>query len=133
MPDAKLCKNGLHPRTPDNMVSNGKGKPLVCARCRADARAAMGPCGIEGCPNPYRSHGWCQTHYERWRKHGDPLWTPMSGAEIEEEVAWLIEGGMSTFYVAAVLKRDRETISRLLYKRGRHDLAVKFQRVDDAA
>jgi hypothetical protein len=128
-----LCKKGLHERTPENMVSNGKGKPLVCSKCRSLARASRGPCSIKGCTQPYTTRGWCQTHYDRWRKHGDPMWTPMSGAEIEEEVAWLIEAGMSTFYVAAALKRTRPTLARMLYKRGRHDLAVRFERVDDAA
>jgi hypothetical protein len=30
-------------------------------------------CAIEGCGRPYRSLGWCHGHYERWRRHGDPL------------------------------------------------------------
>lgn len=128
-----MCKKGLHPRSPETMVANGKGKPLVCAKCRAEARAAMGPCSIEGCPNPYRSHGWCQTHYERWRKYGDPMRKAMTSAELIAEIEWLIEGGMSTFYIASVLKRDREHLGRLLYRHKRHDLAVRFERVEDAA
>lgn len=30
-------------------------------------------CVIEGCDRPHKAHGWCVTHYQRWRKHGDPL------------------------------------------------------------
>lgn len=30
------------------------------------------PCVIEGCGRPNAAHGWCQMHYRRWRKHGDP-------------------------------------------------------------
>lgn len=28
---------------------------------------------IEGCDLPFYAKGWCTTHYQRWRKHGDPL------------------------------------------------------------
>lgn len=30
-------------------------------------------CSIKDCDRPARSRGWCQTHYGRWRAHGDPL------------------------------------------------------------
>jgi hypothetical protein len=31
-------------------------------------------CAVEGCTRSRRNggHGWCPTHYGRWRKHGDP-------------------------------------------------------------
>jgi hypothetical protein len=28
-------------------------------------------CSVEGCNNPVQGRGWCHTHYERWRRHGD--------------------------------------------------------------
>jgi hypothetical protein len=28
-------------------------------------------CSIEGCENIAKSRGWCNTHYERWRRNGD--------------------------------------------------------------
>jgi len=28
-------------------------------------------CAVEGCPRPSHTRGWCQTHYARWRRHGD--------------------------------------------------------------
>ena len=31
------------------------------------------PCIVDGCGTPAWSRGWCRIHYERWRKHGDPL------------------------------------------------------------
>lgn len=38
----------------------------------------MAECSIAGCARPRKSRGWCTTHYERWRVHGDPThetWT----------------------------------------------------------
>lgn len=31
------------------------------------------PCTIPGCKNFIDARGWCTTHYERWRKNGNPL------------------------------------------------------------
>lgn len=32
-------------------------------------------CSVAGCDKPHDSKGFCSKHYERWRKHGDPLFT----------------------------------------------------------
>lgn len=32
-------------------------------------------CSIDDCNMSCKSRGWCATHYMRWRKHGDPLFT----------------------------------------------------------
>ena len=29
-------------------------------------------CSIEGCGNPKDARGWCKSHWNRWRRHGDP-------------------------------------------------------------
>lgn len=29
-------------------------------------------CAVEGCEANVRSKGWCSSHYQRWRNHGDP-------------------------------------------------------------
>jgi hypothetical protein len=29
-------------------------------------------CLLDGCDNPVKARGMCNTHYTRWRKHGDP-------------------------------------------------------------
>lgn len=29
-------------------------------------------CAIEGCPDPASTRGWCNGHYLRWRRYGDP-------------------------------------------------------------
>ncbi len=30
-------------------------------------------CSIEGCSKPDMRRGWCQAHYARWLRHGDPI------------------------------------------------------------
>jgi hypothetical protein len=30
-------------------------------------------CSIDGCPDPVKGRGWCQVHYCRWYRSGDPM------------------------------------------------------------
>jgi hypothetical protein len=30
-------------------------------------------CSIEGCDKPVKARGWCNPHWKRWNRHGDPL------------------------------------------------------------
>lgn len=30
-------------------------------------------CAVDGCDRPPHGSTWCGMHYQRWRKHGDPL------------------------------------------------------------
>lgn len=30
-------------------------------------------CTIRNCTSPRLAHGWCESHYRRWRRHGNPL------------------------------------------------------------
>jgi hypothetical protein len=30
------------------------------------------PCLVDGCSTPWASFGYCQKHYYRWKRHGDP-------------------------------------------------------------
>lgn len=38
-------------------------------------------CSIDGCERPYRCTGYCSLHYQRFLKHGDPLYEPPSRVE----------------------------------------------------
>lgn len=29
-------------------------------------------CSIDDCHRPRKTRGWCEPHYKRWRRHGDP-------------------------------------------------------------
>jgi hypothetical protein len=47
-------------------------------------------CKIEGCERPHQARGWCELHYRRWRKRGDPLATstPTRATGTTEERFW---------------------------------------------
>lgn len=32
-------------------------------------------CSLEGCDRPHEALGYCGMHYQRVKKHGDPMWT----------------------------------------------------------
>ena len=34
----------------------------------------MEKCTVEGCENKHRAKGYCQKHYIRYKKYGDPLY-----------------------------------------------------------
>lgn len=131
MAERTMCRRGLHAWIPENLAPNGHGK-LGCKRCRTE-RGNRPDCSVEGCTDWAKVRGWCDKHYDRWTRHGSPLYAPMTGPEMIAEIEWLLEGGVGSFYVAAALHRDRETIARLLQRHHRSDLAARFQRVDDAA
>lgn len=43
-------------------------------------------CSIPKCDSPHQAHGFCNAHYHRWRKHGDPLKTirlPLSATALD--------------------------------------------------
>lgn len=45
----------------------------------------MNTCKIEGCKRKYLASGFCNMHYRRWRRHGDPLYIrPQSVCEVEQ-------------------------------------------------
>lgn len=33
----------------------------------------MRTCSIDGCEKPSKARGWCNAHYQRWARRGDPL------------------------------------------------------------
>lgn len=44
-------------------------------------------CSVDGCPRPHKAHGWCDTHYRRWLKRGDPgTDVPQSTSDVWQRV-----------------------------------------------
>lgn len=54
-----------------------KARGLCAKHYNAQREASNVPCSIEDCPRPVLSRGWCGSHYFRWKRHGDPVATPV--------------------------------------------------------
>ena len=75
-------------------------------------------CEIEECHNPRYQRVWCQMHYMRWYKHGDPLHTTRCppNLSIEDKLLWhgwdVVETGCwetrsrKTFEGYGIIKHD---------------------------
>ena len=49
-------------------------------------------CSVDGCGKRHYARGWCQPHWKRWNKHGDPeAGRPSWGTERGEPVRFLKE------------------------------------------
>lgn len=51
--------------------------------------AAISLCKIDGCGKPSRTRGWCNKHWLRWYRHGDPLAGGRFKADSGEPMKWL--------------------------------------------
>jgi hypothetical protein len=57
---------GSRPAPPD------RARPTSnCAFTAATGRVGR-RCGVAGCGRAHHGHGYCRTHHDRWRRHGDP-------------------------------------------------------------
>ena len=52
-------------------------RDLMALRRRSTRERGM-TCDVPGCDRQTSARGWCNLHYQRWRAHGDPHWTPLS-------------------------------------------------------
>lgn len=43
-------------------------------------------CSVEGCDRRHYGRGWCNTHYQRWYFHGDPLKTLRIRGDLPERL-----------------------------------------------
>lgn len=81
-------------------------------------------CRIGGCDKRHYARGWCEMHYYRWKRHGDPLYTKTApegeglrlleslvGHKGEECVVWPYsrnpQGYGQTFYCGEVMGAHR--------------------------
>ena len=72
-----------------------------------------GTCSIEGCDEPTRCRGWCATHYQRWRRHGDPhivKQAHLSGTPYERVMARTERRGDCLIFTGAL---DRKGYGRI--------------------
>ena len=48
-------------------------------------------CSIDGCGRRHYGHGWCQMHWRRWYKHGDPLAVVGNSKPLEDRLQRMID------------------------------------------
>lgn len=51
-----------------------------------------GTCKVEGCGRGIRSTGYCENHWYRWKRHGDPLAGQIRGDDSARFWASVVEG-----------------------------------------
>ena len=45
---------------------------VLCRSCHNLQHKTKPTCSIEGCDQPHKGYGYCEKHYQRWKKWGDP-------------------------------------------------------------
>lgn len=46
---------------------------VLCRTCHSRLHHPQRLCSIEGCNQPHKGHGFCNKHYLRWKKWGNPM------------------------------------------------------------
>ncbi len=91
-------------------------------------------CGVTGCKQKYDAGGYCNAHYQRLRKYGDPRAGKPTLQELAErrayvigEIEWFKTFGVSGELIASELGYTKvESVRDLLHRWGRPDLAELF-------
>jgi hypothetical protein len=53
--------------------NNPENLKLLCRSCHMKTHRVIKTCSVENCDRPVKGHGYCDKHYQRWKKYGDPL------------------------------------------------------------
>lgn len=74
-------------------------------------------CSIEGCDMPHLARGMCSRHYEKWRRHGDPLEPdhrrPNGAGSYAQSHGYHVVGGFRTHRTIAEKAVGRELPPRV--------------------
>lgn len=93
-------------------------------------------CSVDGCTGTIHGHGYCSPHYNRWRRHGDPL----AGMPIRSlvtdpadcltclDVGWLLEVGEHPDNIAARIGIRHNSLITHLRRHQRPDLLERLTR-----
>ena len=63
----------VHHRDHNPMNNSPENLERICRKCHMKAHNPRGTCSI--CESPHSSKGFCNKHYHRFKKYGDPLFT----------------------------------------------------------
>lgn len=107
------CEQALYPTTV-RATDDGWQHATRCPRT----------CTIDGCHNPHEAHGYCSPHYQRMKRHGDPLGEgTLRPSSIEvEDVEWMAQTGESLTGACRRLGRSAGTLQKAMARAGRSDL-----------
>lgn len=79
---------------------------------------------IPGCDEKVWSHGWCQRHYQRWRRTGSFERTSRTATEVEDAAE--LHTGTGTQLAMKLGYRDTGGLYLILRRIGREDLVQKL-------
>lgn len=84
-------------------------------------------CTVEGCERFVNGHGLCVTHYDRWRKYGDPLKGRQLHAPPEERFwRFVVRGTEDECWLFRGSGEARYATFQLQGRKGRHVGAHRF-------
>lgn len=66
-------------RTVDHLHTPETRAKVAETKAATAVQKAQRTCSIKNCNNKYFSKDWCQTHYGRWYRNGDPLIVKKAG------------------------------------------------------
>ena len=73
------------------------------------------------CPNPHRSLGYCEAHYRRYRRYGDPLGQPARDTYVDEIAVQRAVAGDPPDHLT---QTEREEAVRRLHAHGLNDREI---------
>lgn len=61
----------------DKNPNNNRKENLIvlCRSCHIRIHRPKAICAVDGCNKKVKGHGYCEKHYQRFKKYGDPLLT----------------------------------------------------------
>lgn len=87
------------------------------------------PCKVNDCPNPRHAGGYCNPHYGRMKRHGNPLAGNRANIKLHiEDIEWMAENGESLSGAAARLGVTVSALDRHLRRGGHTDIITTLLR-----
>ena len=82
---------------------------VLCRSCHMKIHKSKSICIVSGCGRYVKGHGYCEKHYQRWKKYGDPLITNRGHGHLVREQAG---NGVTVDVVQAIAEKLKESESK---------------------
>lgn len=95
-------------------------------------RGQRATCSVDGCTGIAAGRGYCNTHYQRWRKYGDPTHLRVRRSRVRwtEHDLWLLDDLVSQgLSDAAIAKRFKTTVAGIQLARKRHGITPRTRQL----